>query len=130
MGNIKVGVLGAKGKVGSTICEAVEAADDLDLVAALDFGDDLATLSEAGAEVIVDFTQPDAVMGNLEYCTANGIHAELGARLHFGHGVDAMLAGGYTRYTWNFKADVGDPKQATGGTDAIENVTIAIGYAY
>lgn len=78
MGNIKVGVLGAKGKVGSTICEAVEAADDLDLVAALDFGDDLATLSEAGAEVIVDFTQPDAVMGNLEYCLANGIHAVVG----------------------------------------------------
>ncbi|MEJ5919654.1 MULTISPECIES: 4-hydroxy-tetrahydrodipicolinate reductase [unclassified Corynebacterium] len=78
MSNIKVGVLGAKGKVGSTICDAVEAADDLDLVARIDFGDDLAELTTAGAEVIVDFTQPDAVMGNLEYCTANGIHSVVG----------------------------------------------------
>lgn len=78
MGNIKVGVLGAKGKVGSTICEAVEAAPDLDLVARLDAGDDLSGLSMAGAEVIVDFTQPDAVMGNLEYCLSHGIHAVVG----------------------------------------------------
>src|SRR5699024_7077171 len=57
MGNIKVGVLGAKGKVGATICEAVENADDLDLVARIDMGDDMNDLVEAGAEVIVDFTQ-------------------------------------------------------------------------
>ena len=78
MGNIKVGVLGAKGKVGATICEAVENADDLDLVARIDMGDDMNDLVEAGAEVIVDFTQPDAVMGNLEFCLANGIHAVVG----------------------------------------------------
>ena len=66
MSNIKVGVLGAKGKVGSTICEAVEAADDLELAAGLDSGDDLNELVTAGVQTIVDFTQPDAVMGNLE----------------------------------------------------------------
>lgn len=78
MGNLKVGVIGAKGKVGATICAAVEAADDMDLVAPLDAGDDLAQLVETGAEVIVDFTQPNAVMGNLEFCIANGINAVVG----------------------------------------------------
>lgn len=78
MGNLKVGVLGAKGKVGSTICAAVEAADDLDLVAGLDASDDLTQLVDTGAEVIVDFTQPNAVMANLEFCIANGINAVVG----------------------------------------------------
>lgn len=78
MGNLKVGVIGAKGKVGATICAAVEAADDMDLVAPLDAGDDLAQLVETGTEVIVDFTQPNAVMGNLEFCIANGINAVVG----------------------------------------------------
>lgn len=78
MSNIKVGVLGAKGKVGSTICEAVEAADDLELVAGLDFGDDLNELVTAGVQTIVDFTQPDSVMGNLEFCIKNGINAVVG----------------------------------------------------
>lgn len=78
MGNISVGVLGAHGKVGRTICEAVQAADDLDLVAMVDHDDALEDLTKAGAQVVVDFTQPDAVMGNLEYCVANGIHAVVG----------------------------------------------------
>lgn len=78
MSNIKVGVLGAKGKVGSTICEAVEAADDLELAAGLDSGDDLNELVTAGVQTIVDFTQPDAVMGNLEFCIKNGINAVVG----------------------------------------------------
>ncbi|MDU4704601.1 MAG: 4-hydroxy-tetrahydrodipicolinate reductase, partial [Corynebacterium sp.] len=78
MSNIKVGVLGAKGKVGSTICEAVEAADDLELAAGLDSGDDLNELVTAGVQTIVDFTQPDAVMGNLEFCVKNGINAVVG----------------------------------------------------
>lgn len=78
MANVKVGILGARGKVGSTICEAVEAAQDLDLVAKIDFDSDMNDLVAAGAEVIVDFTQPDAVMGNLEFCISNGIHAVVG----------------------------------------------------
>lgn len=78
MSSIKVGVLGAKGRVGQTICEAVEAADDLELVARVDVDDALSDLSDAGAEVVVDFTQPDAVMGNLEYCLSHGISAVVG----------------------------------------------------
>ncbi|MBV7295262.1 4-hydroxy-tetrahydrodipicolinate reductase [Corynebacterium sp. TAE3-ERU12] len=78
MSTVKVGVLGAHGKVGRTICEAVRDADDLELVAEIDAGDDIADLSKNGAQVVVDFTQPDAVMGNLEYCINNGIHAVVG----------------------------------------------------
>ncbi len=75
---MKVGVLGARGKVGQAICSAVEAADDLELVAEVDLGDDLATLVESGAEAVVDFTHPDAVMDNLAFCIERGIHAVVG----------------------------------------------------
>lgn len=75
---INVGVLGARGKVGSQICTAVEAAADLALVARVDAGDPLAMLSDAGAQVVVDFTHPDVVMSNLEYCVKHGIHAVVG----------------------------------------------------
>lgn len=78
MSELKVGVLGAKGRVGQTICEAVEAAGDLELVARIDVGDDMQELVDAGAEVVVDFTQPDAVMGNLEFCISHGIGAVVG----------------------------------------------------
>ena len=75
---IKVGVLGAKGRVGSAVCEGVNAAEDLELVAQVDQGDDLQMLVDVGAEVVVDFTTPGSVMGNLEFTTANGIHAVVG----------------------------------------------------
>jgi len=75
---IKVGVLGALGKVGSEVCRAVEAADDTELVARVDADDDLAALVEAGAEAVVDFTHPDVVMDNLEFCIDHGIHAVVG----------------------------------------------------
>ncbi|WP_125038919.1 4-hydroxy-tetrahydrodipicolinate reductase [Nocardioides sp. LS1] len=75
---MKVGVLGARGKVGSEVCRAVEAADDLALVAQVDAGDDIAELVEAGVEAVVDFTHPDVVMDNLEFCIRHGIHAVVG----------------------------------------------------
>ncbi len=75
---LKVGVLGALGKVGRAVCEAVDAADDLELVARIDADDDLATLVDTGAEAVVDFTHPDVVMGNLEFCVGHGIHAVVG----------------------------------------------------
>ena len=76
--SIAVGVLGARGKVGSEICAAVEDADDLELVAAIDAGDDPQQLVENGAEVVVDFTHPDVVMDNLALCIRHGIHAVVG----------------------------------------------------
>ncbi len=75
---IKVGVLGGRGRVGSEVCRAVEAADDTDLVAVVDLDDELDALVTAGAEVVVDFTHPDAVMDNLEFCIDHGIHAVVG----------------------------------------------------
>ncbi|MCW2792055.1 MAG: dihydrodipicolinate reductase [Nocardioides sp.] len=75
---LKVGVLGARGKVGSEVCRAVETADDLELVAAIDAGDSLDQLVETGARAVVDFTHPDVVMDNLEFCIRHGIHAVVG----------------------------------------------------
>jgi 4-hydroxy-tetrahydrodipicolinate reductase len=75
---LRVGVLGARGKVGRVICEAVEVAGDLDLVAALDKDDAVEELVERGVEAVVDFTHPDVVMGNLEFCVSSGIHAVVG----------------------------------------------------
>ncbi|MGP3957182.1 4-hydroxy-tetrahydrodipicolinate reductase [Nonomuraea sp. 3N208] len=73
---IKVGVLGARGRVGSEVCKAVEAASDMELVAALDKDDSIEGLE--GAEVVVDFTHPDVVMGNLEWAIAHGVHPVVG----------------------------------------------------
>ena len=75
---MRVGVLGARGKVGTEVCRAVEEADDLELVAQVEAGDDLAVLVESGAEAVVDFTHPDVVMDNLEHCVRHGIHAVVG----------------------------------------------------
>ncbi|MGH3384000.1 MAG: 4-hydroxy-tetrahydrodipicolinate reductase [Nocardioidaceae bacterium] len=74
----KVAVLGAHGKMGAQACTAVEAASDLELVAKVDQGDTIDALAECFADVAVDFTHPDVVMSNLEYCIANGIHAVVG----------------------------------------------------
>ena len=71
-------MLGARGKVGGQVCRSVEEADDMELVAQVDAGDDLETLVSAGAQVVVDFTHPDVVMDNLEFCISHGIHAVVG----------------------------------------------------
>src|SRR5690242_13359886 len=76
--DMRVGVLGARGKVGSEVCRAVEAADGLELVAAIDAGDDIDALVTSGAQAVVDFTHPDVVMDNLEFCIDHGIHAVVG----------------------------------------------------
>lgn len=75
---IKVGVLGARGRMGAEVVKAVNDAPDLDLVAALDLGDSLDLLKTNGAEVVVDFTTPDSVMANLEFLISNGISAVVG----------------------------------------------------
>jgi len=75
---IKVGVLGARGRMGATTVAAINETDDLELVAALDLGDDIAQLVSNGAQVVVDFTHPDSVMNNLEYAIRNGISVVVG----------------------------------------------------
>lgn len=72
----RVAVLGAKGRMGATVCDAIRATADLELVASLDVGDDLSQL--AGTDVVVDFTTPDVVMTNLEYCVTHGLHVVVG----------------------------------------------------
>ncbi|MDJ1132649.1 4-hydroxy-tetrahydrodipicolinate reductase [Streptomyces iconiensis] len=78
MSKLRVAVLGAGGRMGSEAVRAVEGADDMELVAALGSADSRNALTEAGAQVAVDLTRPDSVMGNLEFCVANGIHAVVG----------------------------------------------------
>jgi len=78
MSKIKVGVLGAKGRMGATVCEAITASSDCELVSALEINDDLMELVSSGAEVVVDFTTPDSVAANLEFLAANNIHAVVG----------------------------------------------------
>ena len=75
---IKVGVLGARGRMGAEVVKAVTEASDLELVAALDLGDSLDQLKSNGAQVVVDFTTPDSVMANLEFLITNGISAVVG----------------------------------------------------
>lgn len=73
---MRVAVFGARGRMGAEVCRAVEAADDLELVAAIDADDDR-TAAEA-ADVVVDFTVPDVVMDNLAWCIEHGVHAVVG----------------------------------------------------
>jgi 4-hydroxy-tetrahydrodipicolinate reductase len=64
--------------MGATVCGAVRAADGLELVAEVDQDDPLSTLVDSGAEVVVEFTHPGAVMGTLEYCIGQGLHTVVG----------------------------------------------------
>jgi 4-hydroxy-tetrahydrodipicolinate reductase len=75
---IRVGVLGARGRMGAEVVKAVSNSSDLELVAELDLGDSLDQLVSSKAQVVVDFTTPDSVMNNLEFLIQNNIHAVVG----------------------------------------------------
>jgi 4-hydroxy-tetrahydrodipicolinate reductase len=75
---LKVGVLGARGRVGGEMCRAIEAAEGLELVAAVDVDDSIEELARASAEIAVHFTHPDVVMDQVAYCIRHGIHAVVG----------------------------------------------------
>ncbi len=75
---IRVGVLGARGRVGQEVCRAVHEADDLELVAEVDADDSVDALVTSGAQVVVDCTHPGVVMDNLEFLVDHGIHAVVG----------------------------------------------------
>jgi 4-hydroxy-tetrahydrodipicolinate reductase len=75
---MRVGVLGAKGKVGATMVQAVEAAEDLTFTSGVDAGDPLSLFTDSQTEVVIDFTHPDVVMDNLKFLIDNGIHAVVG----------------------------------------------------
>ena len=73
---IKVGVLGARGRMGRTVCEAVDGAPDTELGAQVDQGDDRDAL--LGCDVVVDFTHVAAVMENLRWCVGRGLDVVVG----------------------------------------------------
>lgn len=73
---IKVGVLGAQGRMGAEVCRAVQGAEDMVLVGTVDKDDSIDCL--APADVVVDFTHPGVVMDNLRWCIEHGVHAVVG----------------------------------------------------
>jgi 4-hydroxy-tetrahydrodipicolinate reductase len=95
---IRVGVIGARGRMGQIVCRAISEASDLALVAAIDrtgvgqeigrligraeldvpVSDELDRLLEAEVEVAVDFTHPNVVMDDVRWCIAHGIHVVVG----------------------------------------------------
>ncbi len=85
---IRVGVSGAAGRMGATVCDAVDAADGMELVARADpaLGMDLAGIL-GDVDVIVDFTTPEAALGNATTCLEAGVHVVLGTT---GFDLDAL----------------------------------------
>ena len=75
---IRVGVLGAAGRMGGEVVRAVDDAADLVLSAEADLGDPLSRLVSSSTQVVVDFTTPDVVMDHIRFCIDNGIHAVVG----------------------------------------------------
>jgi 4-hydroxy-tetrahydrodipicolinate reductase len=73
---IAVGVLGARGRMGSLVCQTVRSAHDLELAAEVDISDSRDEL--AGCDVLVDFTSPGAVLGNLAWCVEQGKNVVVG----------------------------------------------------
>ena len=76
---IRVAVSGAAGRMGATVCEAVEAADDTELAGRADpsIGVQLSEVLE-GTDVVVDFTTPEAAPANIRECLAADVHAVVG----------------------------------------------------
>lgn len=75
---LAVAVLGAHGRMGIEAVKAVEAADDMKLVAALGRGDSLDALVDAGAQYVVDLTVPDSTEANVRFAVEHGMHAVVG----------------------------------------------------
>lgn len=74
----KVAVLGAKGRMGATVCQAVEQASDLELVARLDQEDQITPDTLAGAEVVVEFTNPSVTKSNVLELLKAGVDVVVG----------------------------------------------------
>ncbi|MDR1212816.1 MAG: 4-hydroxy-tetrahydrodipicolinate reductase [Propionibacteriaceae bacterium] len=73
---MRIAVFGVLGRMGQEVCRAVTAADDLELVAGVDIGDSKEVARSA--QVIVDFTHPDSVMDNIDWCLEHDIHVVVG----------------------------------------------------
>ena len=76
--SLQVGVIGAKGRMGATVCGAVRDAPGMELVAEVDQDDSLEQLIEAGAQVVVVFSIPDTALDHVTFLVNHGIHAVVG----------------------------------------------------
>ena len=89
-GMTKVAVSGAAGRMGATVCEAVEGADDLELSGRADPALGVALADVLGeADVVVDFSVPDTALANVKECLAAGVHVVVGTT---GFDLDAAKA--------------------------------------
>ena len=75
---VRVGVIGARGRMGTQVCQAVDAAPDMDLVATVGGREWLFSLADAGSQVIVEFSHPDVVMDHIRFAIDQGIHIVVG----------------------------------------------------
>jgi 4-hydroxy-tetrahydrodipicolinate reductase len=75
---LRVGVIGARGRMGAQTCQAVVEAEDMDLVAAVGGREWLFSLADADSQVVVDFSHPDVVMEHIRFCLDNNIHVIAG----------------------------------------------------
>ena len=75
-GLIEVGVVGARGRMGQLVVQAITESSTCEVRAEVDLGDDLNLLNDC--DVIVDFTTPEVVMTTLEHCIQHGIHCVVG----------------------------------------------------
>ena len=75
---IKVSVVGAKGRMGSHVVDAVNAAADTELALALDAGDDLAAITPENTDVVVEFTVPSVSLGNVLALVKQGVDVVVG----------------------------------------------------
>jgi 4-hydroxy-tetrahydrodipicolinate reductase len=97
---IAVAVAGAAGRMGSTVCEAVDGAEDMELVARADpaLGTSVAQALSAGPDVLVDFTVPSTALANARLAVAAGVHVVIGttgfdlSELQDLHGANVFVA--------------------------------------
>jgi 4-hydroxy-tetrahydrodipicolinate reductase len=96
MSAIPVAVAGAAGRMGQTVCAAVEAADDLELVARADpaLGISLQDALARRPAVLVDFTTPDSALGNAREAVQAGVHVVIGTTGFDGRGLDSLSGAG------------------------------------
>lgn len=75
---IKVSVVGAKGRMGSHVVDAVNNAADTELALALDAGDDLTQITPGNTDVVVEFTVPSVSLDNVLALVAQGVDVVVG----------------------------------------------------
>lgn len=74
----RVAVLGAKGRMGSESVRALNDAEGIEVVAQVDVDDSLDLITESGAEVALDFTQPGVALDNVTWCVEHGVNVVVG----------------------------------------------------